>query len=89
MSDESLADLLPVAKKIAQLLEVDVDGPESSVGYNVLQNNGRVAHQEVDHVHFHVIPKRDEKTGLIIGWPTQETDFAKLGALHEKLKEKI
>lgn len=23
--------------------------------YNVLQNNGRVAHQEVDHVHFHMV----------------------------------
>lgn len=23
--------------------------------YNVLQNNGRIAHQEVDHVHFHMV----------------------------------
>ena len=25
--------------------------------YNVLQNNGARAHQAVDHVHFHIIPK--------------------------------
>ena len=25
--------------------------------YNVLQNNGKIAHQEVEHVHFHIIPK--------------------------------
>lgn len=53
--------------------------------YNVLQNNGKIAHQEVDHVHFHLIPKRDEKTGLIVGWPAQESDFEKLGKLHKEL----
>jgi histidine triad (HIT) family protein len=35
--------------------------------YNVLQNNGRGAHQAVFHVHFHVIPKVGEK-GLEIEW---------------------
>lgn len=89
LSDESLADLLPVAKKVANLLELNNDDPESSVGYNILQNNGRIAHQEVDHVHFHVIPKKDEKTGLIVGWPAKEADFEQLGKLHEKLKAKI
>jgi diadenosine tetraphosphate (Ap4A) HIT family hydrolase len=89
LSDESLADLLPVAKKVAKLLEVTNEDPDSQVGYNILQNNGRIAHQEVDHVHFHVIPKKDKDTGLIVGWPAQETDFAKLGKLHEELKAKI
>ena len=35
--------------------------------YNVLQNNGRGAHQAVFHVHFHIIPKLGDK-GLGIGW---------------------
>jgi histidine triad (HIT) family protein len=35
--------------------------------YNVLQNNGRGAHQAVFHVHFHVIPKVGGK-GLEIEW---------------------
>ena len=59
LSDESLADILPVAKKIALALGIK--------DYNVLQNNGRnsvptrsltvgrIANQVVDHVHFHVI----------------------------------
>jgi histidine triad (HIT) family protein len=35
--------------------------------YNVLQNNGRGAHQAVFHVHFHVIPKIGGR-GLGIEW---------------------
>src|SRR5678815_1867361 len=37
--------------------------------FNVLQNNGQLAHQAVDHVHFHIIPKPDEAQGLGVKWP--------------------
>ncbi len=36
--------------------------------YNVLQNNGAKAHQAVFHVHFHIIPKPPDGSGLGIGW---------------------
>jgi histidine triad (HIT) family protein len=36
--------------------------------YNVLQNNGPLANQAVFHVHFHIIPKYDDGSGLGIGW---------------------
>lgn len=86
--DEYLADILPVTKKIAKALNLDtVDN--NKLGYNILQNNGKIAHQEVDHVHFHLIPKRDDKTGLLVGWPAQETDFDKIGKLHKELLTKL
>ncbi|KAH7393939.1 HIT-like domain-containing protein [Phaeosphaeria sp. MPI-PUGE-AT-0046c] len=79
--DDQLTELLTVTKKIAV-----AQGLEN---YNVLQNNGRLAHQEVDHVHFHLIPKPNEKEGLGIGWPTQKADMGALGKLLEEIKAKM
>ncbi|KAI5963581.1 HNT1 [Candida pseudojiufengensis] len=87
--DEYLSDLLPVVKKLTKVLKLDENNSPEGEGYNVLQNNGRIAHQLVDHVHFHLIPKPNDKEGLEVGWPAQETDFAKLGKLHEELKEEL
>ncbi|TBU25122.1 HIT-like protein [Dichomitus squalens] len=81
--DEYLGDVLPAAKKIALAL-----GAEN---YNLLQNNGRIAHQEVDHVHFHVIPKpaSGDAEGLVIGWPSQKPSMDELKALHAELITKL
>ncbi|MCJ1250276.1 Adenosine 5'-monophosphoramidase [Trapelia coarctata] len=79
--DEQLREILPVAKRLAL-----ATGAEN---YNILQNNGRIAHQLVDHVHFHMIPKPNETEGLGIGWPMQETDMEKLKALFEEVKPKM
>lgn len=53
--------------------------------YNILQNNGELAHQAVPHVHFHIIPKPDTKTGLGVGWPSGKLD----GDDAKKIAEKI
>jgi diadenosine tetraphosphate (Ap4A) HIT family hydrolase len=50
----------------------------------VLQNNGALAHQEVPHVHFHIIPKYAEASGLGIIWKPGAIDrpaAAELAAL--------
>jgi histidine triad (HIT) family protein len=44
--------------------------------YNVLQNNGALAHQAVAHVHFHIIPRPDAEHGLGIDWPATSLDKA-------------
>ena len=53
--------------------------------YNVLQNNGPLAHQAVFHVHFHIIPKPDDDRGLGIDWPTGKLDDAQGKALAQKI----
>ena len=40
-------------------------------------------------VHFHMIPKPNEKEGLGIGWPAEQVGMDKLKALHEELKAKM
>ncbi|KAL4952649.1 HIT-like domain-containing protein [Aspergillus filifer] len=79
--DDHLSEILPVAKKLAQVT--------GATDFNVLQNNGRIAHQVVDHVHFHMIPKPNETEGLGIGWPAQAADMDKLKAYYEEIKSKI
>jgi len=83
LPDEYLTDVLPIAKKIAA-----AQGLEN---YNVLQNNGKIAHQEVPHVHFHVIPKpsTSEDEGLVVRWPVQKVEMSELQKLHEELKQKL
>jgi diadenosine tetraphosphate (Ap4A) HIT family hydrolase len=73
--------VLSVAKKIALAT--------GAKDWNFLQNNGRLAHQMVDHVHFHVIPKPDEEKGLVVGWPADEADKEELKKLAEELKSKM
>lgn len=87
--DEYLADILPVVKKLTKVLKLDANNSPEGEGYNVLQNNGRIAHQLVDHVHFHLIPKKDNDTGLIVGWPSIDTDMDQLGELHKKLQASL
>jgi diadenosine tetraphosphate (Ap4A) HIT family hydrolase len=79
--DDQLSELLTVTKKIALAQGVE--------DYNILQNNARIAHQEVDHVHVHLIPKPNEKEGLGIEWPTKKSDKGELQKLLEEIKAKM
>jgi diadenosine tetraphosphate (Ap4A) HIT family hydrolase len=41
--------------------------------YNILNTNGAIAHQEVMHVHFHIIPKPSSAQGLGVKWSSTHT----------------
>jgi histidine triad (HIT) family protein len=57
-------------------------------GYNVLQNNGRPAHQAVFHVHFHVIP-RNEGDEFGFTWPAGQYDQGELEEMQEKIRAEL
>src|SRR5262245_47355479 len=57
--------------------------------YNVLQNNGPLAHQAVFHVHFHIIPKPNDEQGLGVRWRPGKLDNADGAALARELSEAV
>lgn len=63
LSDDSAAAIGRVLPRIARA----VRAATGTSDYNILQNNGKPAHQEVMHVHFHIIPRAGE-SGLGVGW---------------------
>jgi histidine triad (HIT) family protein len=81
LSDESAAALGRALPRICRAV-CEVTGVKE---FNVLQNNGKGAHQAVFHVHFHVIPKPNAKEGLGIGWPGRKLDPAEASDLAKRI----
>ena len=81
LSDDAAAAVGRVLPRIARAVVAVTGAP----GYNVLQNNGSVANQEVMHVHFHIIPKSSPSDGLGLGWKSMELDHAKGATLAEAI----
>lgn len=80
LSDASSAALGRVLPRLCRA----VMKASGAAAYNILQNNGRAAHQEVMHVHFHIIP-RHGSDGLGVGWPAGSLDHGAAPALLDKL----
>lgn len=76
LDDEMAAKVLPVAKKVVSKMKEILNCD----GYNLVQNNGEVAGQTVNHFHLHLIP-RYEGDNVGIQWNP--------GALSEEVKEEI
>jgi diadenosine tetraphosphate (Ap4A) HIT family hydrolase len=45
--------------------------------------------QEVDHVHFHVIPKPNKTEGLGIGWPALKFEKEEMQKIFEEIKGRL
>ena len=57
-------------------------------GVNVLQNNGRVAHQVVMHVHFHIIPRRSGDA-FNFNWPAGKYPPGRAEQLAEEIRKRL
>jgi histidine triad (HIT) family protein len=85
LSDESAAAIGRVLPRICRAV-MQATGTAS---YNVLQNNGALAHQAVPHVHFHIIPRPSELKGLGIRWPAGKLEAETGKELAQKISELI
>ena len=70
LSDDSAAALGRVLPRICRAILAAT----GATAYNVIENNGPAAHQAVQHVHFHIIPKYPDGSGLGIGWRPTSLD---------------
>jgi len=76
-----LAERLPnLAAAVMQAVEAD--------GYNVLCNAGKAAGQVVQHVHFHIIPRKTND-GVFDRWPSYEYPQGKAAQLAQKIRENL
>ncbi len=86
---ERFEDLRPEElSQLANALQLVVSKVLAATGaeaYNILQNNGRLAGQEVPHVHFHIIPRATDD-GLGYRWRAKQADAAALEALAERMR---
>lgn len=65
-----------------------VQSAVGSEGVNVLENNGRIAHQFVPHVHFHIIPRRagDE---FHFNWPAGKYPPGRAEELAQAIRKEL
>ncbi len=84
MSEREIGDVTRLLPQLAKAV-LSVTGAR---GYNILQNNGRVAGQAVAHVHFHIIP-RTEDDGLGYRWPAGEYEPGRGEEIQEQLLQAL
>jgi len=85
LSDKSAAAIGRALPRVCRAL-VQVTGIQD---YNILQNNGLKAHQAIDHVHFHIIPKPNFTEGLSIAWPATSLEQEEGAELSKSIRQQL
>jgi histidine triad (HIT) family protein len=81
--DEILKEIMLTIKRVAWA----ITSAFNLLGFNVEQNNGRVAGQIVPHLHWHVIPRFPED-GLR-HWPGKEYREGEMEEIKEKIRKEL
>ena len=84
LNDDEGLRLFPLAQRIATVLREVLDFP----GINLLQNNGPVAGQEVNHFHLHLIPRYDGDS-MAITYKREDPSDDDFKELLAQLEDKI
>jgi histidine triad (HIT) family protein len=85
LSDESAA---AIGRVLPRLCRAVVRATGASA-YNVLQNNGAAAHQAIEHVHFHIIARHADGSGLGVGWRPRPLDEQRGAALARAIAQAV
>ena len=79
--DEVLAAVATAARRVADAVRRTLDPP----GISLTQANGPAAGQSVLHLHFHVIPRREDDN-LLFNWEPKPGDMDAIGKLAERIR---
>ncbi|MEM2923389.1 MAG: HIT domain-containing protein [Candidatus Nitrosocaldus sp.] len=84
MESKDVCMLFALAHRVAKAV---VDALNAQ-GFSIAQNNGKVAHQVVPHVHVHIVPRYiDEDRGR---WPSRRTaTMEELRSVAERIREHL
>lgn len=85
LSDDAAAAVGRVLPRICRAIMVATGATD----YNLLQNNGALAHQAVFHVHFHVIPRFPDGSGLGIKWGAGKLDPVAGKEVAERIRREV
>jgi histidine triad (HIT) family protein len=85
LSEDASAAIGRVLPRISRAVMAVTGAP----AFNILQNNGPLAHQAVRHVHFHIIPKYKTGKGLGVGWDSGELDHGEGADMAQAIGAKI
>ena len=87
MPEEVARNLYAAAPKVANAIKAAF----RPAGMNTVNNNGAAAGQTVFHYHLHLIPRYDEKDGLVVGWNSRQDEFPQdvLTTLATQIKEQL
>ncbi|MFO8007935.1 MAG: HIT family protein, partial [Candidatus Brocadiia bacterium] len=73
-----------ITKRVAAAVTKATGSP----AFNILQNTGEAAGQEIAHVHLHVIPRKPDD-GFELGWRQMEYAEGELEELQEKIEQRL
>ena len=82
--DHTLQEMIVVTKKIAKAI---LDSREIYDAFNLELNNGRIAGQIVSHLHWHIIPRREDD-GLK-HWPAKEYGKGDAEEFAKRIKDNL
>lgn len=75
-----VSQLGPIARAVIESLGAE--------GYNILNNNGPASGQEIEHLHFHIIPRRSGD-GIIRHAPQKTYPEGRIDELAEQIKKAL
>ena len=76
-----------VTKRLGKIAAAVIAAMNSD-GYNVLCNNGRAAGQLVEHLHFHIIARRNGD-GLFDRWAAYRYEQGRIEVIAEEIRKKL